>query len=126
MSQIPTIPYNPANWYWAVGGSTTQVFSSAIGDYVGVTDPTFLAWVESGGFVTRIDSEVSLGETLAPYQIRPVSANVLDGYKESHANKLTVEVIAKVLFRMANDIRALQGLQALTANQFKTFLKGLM
>ena len=119
-------PYNPANWYWVVNGSTTQVFSSAIGDYVPIADPTFLAWVASGGAATVIDSEASLGETLSPYQIRPVSANVLDGYKESHANKLTVEVIAKVLFRMANDIRALQGLQALTANQFKTFLKGLM
>lgn len=126
MSQIPTIPYNPANWYWAVGGSTKQVFSSAIGDYVGVTDPTFLAWVESGGFVTRIDSEVSLGETLAPYQIRPVSANVLDGYKDSQANKLTVEVIAKVLFKIVNDVRVLQGQPTITANQFKTFLKGMM
>ena len=124
---MPNPPsYTPANWYWAVGGSTTQVFSSAIGDYVGVTDPTFLAWVESGGAATPIDSEASLGETLAPYQIRPVSANVLDGYKDSQANKLTVEVIAKVLFKIVNDVRVLQGQPTITANQFKTFLKGLM
>lgn len=119
-------PYTPANWYWAVGGSTTQVFSSALGDYVPATDPTFLAWVESGGIATAIDSEASLGGTLSPYQIRPRNAAVLDGYKESHANKLTVEVIAKVLFRVVNDLRTLQGQSTLTANQFKTFLKGLM
>ena len=115
-----------ADWYWAVNGSTTQVFSSAIGDYVAVTDPTYLAWVASGGAATVIDSEASLGETLAPYQIRPVSANVLDGYKDSQANKLTVEVIAKVLFKIVNDVRVLQGQSTITANQFKTFLKGLM
>ena len=119
-------PYNPANWYWVVNGSTTQVFSSAIGDYVPISDPTFLAWVASGGAATVIGSEASLGETLSPYQIRPVSANVLDGYKESHANKLTVEVIAKVLFKIVNDVRVLQGQSTITANQFKTFLKGLM
>ena len=126
MSTIPTIPYNPANWYWTVGGSTTQVFSSAIGDYVGVTDPTFLAWIESGGVATLIDSEASLGETLAPHQVRPVATNVLDGYKDSQANKLTVEVIAKVLFKIVNDVRTLEGKPIITANQFKTFLKGLM
>lgn len=119
-------PYNPANWYWVVNGSTTQVFSSAIGDYVPISDPTFLAWVASGCAATVIDSEASLGETLSPYQIRPVSANVLDGYKESHANKLTVEVIAKVLFKIVNDVRVLQGQSTITAKQFKTFLKGLM
>lgn len=119
-------PYNPANWYWVVNGSTKQVFSSAIGDYVPISDPTFLAWVASGGAATVIDSEASLGETLSPYQIRPVHANVLDGYKDSHAKKLTIEIIAKVLFKIVNDVRVLQGQSTITANQFKTFLKGLM
>lgn len=119
-------PYNPANWYWVVNGSTTQVFSSAIGNYVPVSDPTFLAWVASGGAATVIDSEASLGETLASHQVRPASANVLDGYKESHANKLTIDVVAKVLFKIVNDVRVLQGQSTITANQFKTFLKGLM
>lgn len=119
-------PYNPANWYWVVNGSTTQVFSSAIGNYVPVSDPTFLVWVASGGAATVIDSEASLGETLASHQVRPESAKVLDGYKERHANKLTIDVVAKVLFKIVNDVRVLQGQSTITANQFKTFLKELM
>ncbi len=118
--------YNPKNWYWIVAGSTTQVFSSASGDYVPVSNPTYLAWKSDGTLPTNIASEAELGEVLAPYQIRPAAANVLDGYKDSQASKLTVEIIAKVLFRMANDIRALEGKQPVTAPQFKAFLKGLM
>jgi len=118
--------YNPANWYWIVAGSTTQVFSSAVGDYVPVDNATYLAWLAAGNQPTRIVSEAELGDVLAPLQLRPVAANVLDGYKESQANKLTVEVIAKVLFRLTNDVRVLQGKSELTANQFKNFLKGLM
>lgn len=36
-------PYRPSNWYWAVAGSKTQVYSSAAVAYVPVTDPTFVA-----------------------------------------------------------------------------------
>lgn len=120
------IPYNPRNWYWTVNGSTTQVFSSAAGNYVPIDNAAYLAWVAAGGNPTRIANEAELGEVLAPLQLRPTAANVLDGYKESQANKLTVEVIAKVLFRIVNDLRVLQGQSELTATQFKNFLKGLM
>ena len=34
--------YNPANWYWAVGGSTTQVYASASNSVVAVSDATTL------------------------------------------------------------------------------------
>ena len=118
--------YDPKNWYWIVAGSATQVFSSASGSYVPVSDPTYVAWAEDGTRPTNIVSEDELGEVLAPHQIRPVTPAVLDAYKDSQANKLTVEIIAKVLFRIVNDVRALQGQQPITAPQFKTFLKGLM
>jgi hypothetical protein len=119
-------PYNPLNWYWTVNGSTTQVYSSAVGDYVPVENAAYQAWVAAGGRTTRIASEAELGQVLAPLQIRPASEGVLDGYKEAQANKLTVEIIAKVLFRLVNDVRVLQGNSELTAAQFKNFLKGLM
>ena len=118
--------YNPANWYWIVAGSTTQVFSSASGNYVTMADATYQAWLAGGNAPTRIASEAELGDVLAPYQLRPVAAGVLDGYKDSQATKLTIEVVAKVLFNHENRLRALEAKQAVTPAQFKNALKDLM
>lgn len=64
----PIIPiFTPQNWYWTVAGSATQVYSSAIGDYVPVGNATYQAWLVGGNQPTRIDSEKSLGEVLARY-----------------------------------------------------------
>lgn len=52
--------YQITNWYWIVDGSTSQVYSSAAGSYVGNTDETYLAWLASGNFATNIDTEASL------------------------------------------------------------------
>ena len=119
-------PYTPENWYWKVAGSTTQVYSSASGDYVPVDDAAFVEWTSDGTVPTSIASAAELGEVLAPYNIRPVQATVLDAYQDSQAKKLTIEVVAKVLFRIVNDVRELKGQPAITAAQFRTFLKGLM
>jgi hypothetical protein len=119
-----TKSYDPKNWYWRVAGSTTQVYSSKTGNYVPVDDATYLAWVNDGGRATSIASEAELGEVLAPYALRPAAANVLDGYKESHANKLTIEVVAKILLWLVNEVRTLKGQAPITAQQFKTFVKG--
>jgi hypothetical protein len=117
------IPFNPRNWYWRVAGSDTQRYSSSIGDYVAVSDATYLAWIASGGVPTNILNEAELGEVLAQYSLRPIAANVLDGYKESQATKLTVEVVAKILLWLINEIRTLKGQPVITAQQFKTFIK---
>jgi hypothetical protein len=118
--------YDPYNWYWAVGGDTSKAFSSASGDYVQANDATFVAWQEDGTMPTNIPNEDELGEVLSPYNIRPAAANVLDGYKDHQARKLTLEVVAKVLFQLVNEVRALKGQQPVTANQFKNYVKGLM
>ena len=65
------IPYNPANWYWIVGGSTTQVFSSVVGNYVPVTDATYVAWLASGGKPTPIDTEQNLYQVLVNAGVDP-------------------------------------------------------
>jgi hypothetical protein len=57
--------YTPANWYWIVAGSTTQVWSSAATAYVAVTDATYQAWLAAGNVPTPIDSEASLAQVLA-------------------------------------------------------------
>jgi hypothetical protein len=56
--------YNPSNWYWAVGGSTSQVWSSAAAAYVPATDATYAAWLAAGNAPTPIDSEASLAAVL--------------------------------------------------------------
>jgi len=118
--------YNPKDWYWIVGGDETQVFSSKSGNFVPTADVTYRAWAAAGGLPTRIANATELGEVLAPHNVRPAQAAVLDGYTESQASKLTLEVVAKVLFWAVNEILVLKGQQPVTANQFKTFLKGLM
>jgi hypothetical protein len=118
--------YDPYNWYWIVGGDTSKAFSSASGDYVSADDTTFVAWQADGTPPTNILNEDELGEVLSPYNIRPAAANVLDGYKDHQAKKLTLEVVAKVLFQLVNEVRALQGKNPVTAAQFKNHVKGLM
>lgn len=118
--------YNPLNWYWIVAGSATQVYSSAAGDYVPVDDATYVAWKADGTNPTNIASAEELGEVLAPYNLRPVQATVLDAYQDSHAKQLTLQVVAKVLFQIVNEIRVLKGQNQITAAQFRTYVKGLM
>jgi hypothetical protein len=118
--------YDPRNWFWIVAGDETKVFSSASGDFVTVTAPAYQAWRASGGAPTRIASTAELGEVLAPLSLRPSNATVLDAYKDAQASQISIKVAAKVLFNHENRIRALEGKNAITANQFKNALKDLM
>lgn len=52
--------YTPKNWYWIVGGSTTQVYSSAARAYVSIADSAYAAWVAAGGIPTKIDTDNNL------------------------------------------------------------------
>lgn len=56
--------YIPTNWYWVVAGSATQVFSSASGTYVPITDATYVAWLVTA-HPSRIASEAELIAVLA-------------------------------------------------------------
>lgn len=118
--------YTPQNWYWIVGGSTAQVFSSKAGDYVPVADATYAAWLAAGNVPTKIDTEANLGAVLSPYSLRPAHPGVLDAYKETQATQITLAVVAKLLFNHENRIRALEGQPQITAVQFKTAIKGMM
>lgn len=118
--------FDPRNWYWIVNGSKTQVYSSAAGDYVPVANATYQAWLAAGGLATRIATEAELGEVLAPYSLRPAAANVLDGYKDAHAKKLTLEIVAKILLFLVNEVRTLKGQPTVNASQFRAFVKDQM
>lgn len=118
--------YDPRNWYWIVGGSTTQVYSSATGDYLPLTDVAYVAWLADGNLPTRIATEAELGDVLAPHQVRPIAAGVLDGYQDAHSRKITLEVIAKLILWLVNEVRTLKGQPTVNAAQFRAFVKGLM
>lgn len=118
--------YDPKNWFWKVGGDETKVFSSAVGDYVQLNAPAYLAWLALGNSPRAIDTEESLGEVLAPLAIRPTNPEVLDAYKDTQASNITVKIAAKVLFNHENRLRALEGKQPATPAQFKNALKDLM
>jgi hypothetical protein len=120
-----SIDYNPKDWYWRVAGSTTQVYSSAAGNYVPVNDATYIAWLaDTTHATTDIASEAELGEVLAEYAMRPAAAAVLDTYKETQATRLTIQVVAKILLWLVNEVRTLKGQAPITAQQFKSFVKG--
>lgn len=48
--------YNIADWYWIVGGDTSQLWSSKKPGFVPPTDPDYLNFVRLGGGPTRIGS----------------------------------------------------------------------
>jgi hypothetical protein len=56
--------YTAANWYWTVGGSTTEAYSSAKPGYVPVGDETYVAWLASGNKPTKIPTEAELNDVL--------------------------------------------------------------
>jgi hypothetical protein len=115
--------YNPKDWYWRVNGDQAQVFSSKTGDVVSVTAPAFLAWGADGTVPTPIDTYQNIGGVLAPLLIRPVHAQVLDGYLEEQCDTAVVKLLFKLIFKMNNDIRELKGQAALTPAQARAFVK---
>lgn len=125
--------FDPKNWYWIVASDQTQAYSSASGTFVSAADTTFVAWKAAGKTPTNIDSNASLGDALAPYQIRPVHAGVLDGYTTSQASTVISHVAFKILFNHENRLRAVERNLALngspanlTAQQALAAVKALM
>lgn len=125
--------FNVFNWYWIVGGDLTKVYSSKTGDYVLVSDATYVAWLGAGGIATLIDSEVSLGQVLANVTARPVNASILDAYQASQADEVLLHKLFKIAFNHENRLRAIErnlGLNGspanLTPGQAKVIVKALM
>lgn len=122
---ISPVNFTPANWYWAVANSTTQVFSSAVGDYVPTTDATHQAWLAAGNKPTKIDTESNLGGVLAQYGLRPTPANILTGYQIAKVSAID-KVIFQVLFNHENRIRTLANQPTVTAQQFINAIQSLL
>ncbi len=63
-----------SNWYWSVGGSQTQVWSSARAQFVPVTDAAYSAWLAAGHVATRILNAGELYEVLMAQWVPAVQA----------------------------------------------------
>ena len=62
-------PINHRAHYWAIAGSTTEVYSSAANALVPIADPDYMAWTAAKGEPTPIDSEEELAEVLKPHAV---------------------------------------------------------
>lgn len=68
---------NPANWYWAVAGSMSQVWASARVEYVPTTDATYVAWLAEGYKASPIGSITELyGVLVAAWEPLVLAAGV--------------------------------------------------
>jgi hypothetical protein len=123
--------FDAKDWYWRVAASETQVYHSAIGDFVSVNNAAYAAFLADGNLPTPIASNTELSERLAEDSLRPVNANVLAGYREKQATMFTLAIAAKLSFQQENRIRAIEralGLNGSPANlgtaaQFKNFIR---
>lgn len=99
--------YRPADWYWIVAGSTTQVYSSARIAYMPVTDITYTSWLASGNRATRIATEQDLWDVLDADGIAlPPGAVVSDTAKDRIIGQIDRATL-KVLYRHENLVREL-------------------
>jgi len=106
--------FNPKNHYWIVAGSTTQVYSSASGDYVPVADSTYQAWLAKGNVPDRVESEATLGAYLVRYELRPVAPGVLQGYDDAIVKELeTMKILRAFSLVMLDEINILRQQHAL-------------
>jgi hypothetical protein len=58
--QTSVIPVDATNWYWIVGGSSTQVYSSKSNTYVPLTDANYVAWTGAGNVASPIAVEADI------------------------------------------------------------------
>lgn len=66
--------YTPMNWYWNVGDSNAQVFSSNALGFVSLTDATYNNWLALGNVATSIPNG-DLYDVIAQQVIPGIMAN---------------------------------------------------
>ena len=121
------MPFNILDWYWIVAGSTTQVYSSKISNYVPVADATYQAWLAAGGVPIKIDTEAHLGELFVQYSLRPIPPGILQGYDDKIVSELeTMKIMRAFSLVMLDEINILRQQHSLpdrTAAQLKAAVR---
>lgn len=122
--------YTPSSWYWIVGESKTQVYSSAQAAYVAVTDKTYAAWLAAGNLPTNIDTEADLWSVLAtafPAGIASANTAGQAAYQATLVNNIPLSIL-QALLDHENKIGALQTppQPAVTLAQYMTTLQPIV
>lgn len=102
----------PFNWFWIVGGDTSQAWSSAAGAYVAT-------W--PGDAVTRIESADALSSVLRPFGLivpKPIASDLQAEYQRRLVALLGARDIGHAGFIHADDHRELQELKAVAEPTF--------
>jgi hypothetical protein len=122
-------PFDLSNWFWIVANDSTKVFSSKDKDYVPTSNITYQRWLAAGNAATKIDTEANLGGVLASVgdmALQPIPAGVLDGYSNVVADRITATYVNRLLFEYENRLRTLEGQPAMTPQEFRQKIKGLV
>ena len=117
--------YTPSDWYWLVGG---QIYSSRAASYVASDAPAYLAWLARGRRPTSIASKAALWAVLAEHYPAGLPANdsTAQDARRERALSMTDATLFKIAFNHENRLRALEGKQAITAEQFRAAVKNLI
>ncbi|WP_340667839.1 hypothetical protein [Bradyrhizobium ottawaense] len=127
--------YTPFDWYWLVADALdpTAPYSSKVGDYVLATNPDYQAWLlqidgSTGRFhvASPMDTEFNMGRALAPYNLRPTPAAVLEGYQAARIGVGVDDPLFPVLVDHENRIRALEGQAPLSRAAIRARFQSLM
>lgn len=117
--------YTPGNWYWIVGGSSSQVYSSAVNNFVPVSDAAYSAWLAVGNTPTKIDTIQNLADVLdAAGKSLPPSTQISDAQRQKLFDAVP-RAVQLWAFDIDNRVRALEGQPARTPNQFRSYVKNL-
>jgi hypothetical protein len=73
--RAPVAVYDPAHWYWEVGGSEGSIWSTVSGQEINHDDTDYKAWRDRGNLPSRIDTFDSLLDVLTHQA--PAAAEVL-------------------------------------------------
>ncbi|MCG6857988.1 MAG: hypothetical protein LJE67_07970 [Salaquimonas sp.] len=122
-----TNSYNPTDHYWIVGDDGTRAYSSRRRCYVPGDDEEFRSWQEkSGKIATSINTETELWDALADAapQALPDDAIAQDRLAERQL-KTADRVLLELAFFQENRLRALEGKDTITRNQFRDTVKKL-
>lgn len=118
--------------YWFVSGDQTELYSTAIADYVPADDPRYLSWLRRGNTPSSIGSEQDLWDYLNGRVLAgsPTGATSTDAAKDARiAGQINenTEILFQVAFDHENRIRVLESRATLaTYEDFYTYLKTIM
>lgn len=122
--------FNIQDWYWAISGNNTQVYSSKLANYVLLNDPAFLLFLSFGNIPTKISTESDLFDLLSEkFPVGLINTPAAQDKKKSMAISNLDKVTFAILFNHENRIRVLEGKPQITQLQFiagiKLFINGV-